>query len=130
MRFKGPVRDLPPEFCIVTAWNPGGEIVSEEANAEADAHLKAEVERQQFDHFSVTGGSADFSHAEPGYGIVCTRAEALLLARRFRQLAFYQVIAGRVYLVSVNEPHVPGELVGRWRDLVVGGGEEAEPIPV
>lgn len=125
VRFRGPAYDLPPEFCVVTAWNPDGVVVSNEENEEADAHLRSELERLNFEHFPVTGGDPGFSHAEPGHGIVCGRAEALLLARRFRQLAFFQVIAGRVYLVSVAEPHVPGELVGRWRDLVEGGEPDA-----
>lgn len=125
VRFRGPAYDLPPEFCVVTAWNPDGVVVSNEENEEADAHLRSELARLDFEHFPVTGGDRGFSHAEPGHGIVCGRAEALLLARRFRQLAFFQVIAGRVYLVSVAEPHVPGELVGRWRDLVEGGEPDA-----
>jgi len=122
VRFKGPEDDVPPEFRIITAHNPEGVVVADEVNEEADAHLRAELERLEFEHFPVAGGSPDFSHIEPGYGIVCNRAEALLLARRFCQNGFYEVLGGRVYLFSVHEAHRPGEYVGRWRDLVDGEG--------
>lgn len=128
VRFRGPVEEAPPEFRILTAHNPEGVVTSAEANDEADVHFQAELERLGFESFPVTGGSPDFSHAEPGYGVVCTRAEALLLARRFRQNGFYEVLGGRVYLFSVHEAHRSGEYVGRWRDLaekaVVDGIDE------
>lgn len=117
VRFLGPVEEAPPEFRILTAHNPEGVITAAQANDEADDHLRAELTRLEFEFFPVTGGSPDFSHAEPGYGVVCTRAEALLLARRFRQNGFFEVLGGRVYLFSVHEAHRPGEYVGRWRDL-------------
>lgn len=125
VRFRCEEGAVPPEFRIITAWNPEGEILSPAVNAVADEHLRSEIDRLRFESFPVTGGNADFSHAEPGYGIVCNRAEAVLLARRFRQLGFYEVLGGRVYLVSVHEGHAPGDPIGRWRDLL--DSEEAIP---
>ncbi len=118
VRFRCDERDVPPEFRIITAWNPGGEKTEVAANLVADEHLRSEITRLRLESFPVTGGNPEFSHSEPGYGIVCNRAEGVLLARRFRQAAFYEVLGGRVYLVSVNEGHLPGDPVGRWRDLV------------
>lgn len=117
VRFRCDLRDIPPEFRVVTAWNPEGVKAEVAANLVADEHLRGEIARLGFESFPVTGGNADFSHAEPGHGIVCNRAEAVLLARRFRQAAFYEVLGGRVYLVSVHEGHLPGDALGRWRDL-------------
>ncbi len=125
VRFRCAEADVPPEFRVVTAWNPGGERVEVAENLVADEHLRNEIARLGLESFPVTGGSPDFSHAEPGYGIVCDRAEAVLLARRFRQQAFYEVLGGRVYLVSVHEGHAPGDPIGRWRDLVVEGAGDA-----
>lgn len=119
VRFRCELDEVPSEFRIITAWNPDGETVSAEENQEADEHLRSEIARLGYEAFPVIGGNPDFSHAEPGYGIVCNRAEAVLLARRFRQLAFFEVLGGRVYLVSVCEGHAPGDPVGRWRDLLV-----------
>ncbi len=121
VRFRCELEDIPPEFRIVTAWNPDGEVADETANRGANEHLRQEIQRLGFEAFPVTGGDPEFSHAEPGYGIVCSRAEAVLLARRFRQEAFYEVLGGRVYLVSVHEGHAPGDPVGRWRNLAFAG---------
>jgi hypothetical protein len=118
VRFRCELEEVPPEFRIVTAWNPEGETVAETANLEADEHLRHEIERLEFESFPVAGGNSDFSHSEPGYGIVCNRAEAVLLARRFRQQAFFEVLGGRVYLVSVHDGHAPGEPIGFWRLLL------------
>ena len=128
VRFRCEETDIPSEFRIVTAWNPEGVRLEVAANLVADAHLRAEIDRLGFEAFPVTGGSPDFSHAEPGYGIVCNRAEAVLLARRFRQQAFYEVLGGRVYLVSVHEGHQPGDPVGRWTSLA--GPEDHSNKPV
>ncbi len=127
VQFRCEESAVPPEFRIITAWNPEGEIVDEEDNTLADEHLRREIARLKFDSFPVTGGNPDFSHAEPGHGIVCNRAEAVLLARRFRQLGFYEVLGGRVYLVSVHEGHAPGDPIGRWRDLLDSPAPMAEP---
>ncbi len=105
--FRCGLRDVPPEFRIVTAWNPEGEKTEVAANLVADEHLRSEIARLGFESFPVVGGNAEFTHEEPGHGIVCNRAEAVLLARRFRQLAFFEVLGGRVYLVSVHEGHAP-----------------------
>lgn len=124
VRFRCELRDIPSEFRVVTAWNPDGEVTDVAANHLADEHLRNEIARQGFESFPVTGGDRDFSHAEPGYGIVCNRAEAVLLARRFRQLAFFEVLGGRIYLVSVHEGHLPGDFIGCWRDRI-----EREEVP-
>lgn len=126
VRFRCELEDLPPEFRIVTAWNPDGEIADEADNRAADEHLRQEIARLEYEAFPVTGGDPEFTHAEPGFGIVCNRAEAVLLARRFRQLAFYEVLGGRVHLVATHDGHSPGEPVGRWSDL----RERATPAEV
>ena len=124
VRFRCALADVPPEFRVVTAWNPEGEATDDSANHEADEHLRHELERLELEHFRVVGGNSDFSHAEPGYGIVCNRAEAVILARRFRQLALFEVLGGRVYLVAVHEGHAPGIPVGRWDHLL-----DSEDLP-
>ncbi len=118
VRFRCSKQTVPEEFYVVTAWNPQGVRTEIPANLIADEHLRSEIERAGMHPFPVTGGSADFEHAEPGYGIVCQRNEALLLARRFRQQAFYEVAEGQVYLVSVLDGHLPGDYIGAWADLV------------
>lgn len=118
VRFRCSESDLPRHFYIITAHNPDGASVAEEANTRADAALRREIERLGFALFSVTGGSPDFSHAEPGYGIQCSREEALGLARQFRQDAFFEIREGKVILISAIPLAEPDEFVGLWRDLL------------
>lgn len=118
VRFRCDLSPVPSAFFIVTACNPEGNVVDDEANRKATGRLEEDVERLGFDTFSVTGGNKDFSHAEPGLGIRCTRSEALDLARRFRQLAIFEIRAGRVFLISADDENSEGEEVGRWEDLL------------
>ena len=118
VRFRCTQSPLPAEFFIVTACNPDGNQVDDETNRVATERLKEEIARLGFEAFPVTGGSWDFSHAEPGQGIVSSRAEALALARLFRQLAIFEVRDGRVFLIGARFETSAEEEVGRWDDLL------------
>jgi hypothetical protein len=72
------------------------------------------------DPIRVTGGNHDFTHSEPGYGIPCTRAEGLILARQFRQEAIFEVRDDRVFLISALVSPEPDEEVGLWSELSDG----------
>ena len=109
---------LPTSFFIVTAHNPDGTTVDAEANQRADEELRAEIRHLGYEAFGVTGGNADFTHAEPGWGFPCTREEALSLARRFRQDAVFEIREGQVILISALESPTPDEAIGAWGDLV------------
>lgn len=66
----------------------------------------------------MTGGSADFTHAELGHGIPCSREEALALARQFRQVAIFEVRDGTVFLHSTRSSGLEQEVIGKWSELV------------
>ena len=89
VRFRCPKPDCPPAVFILTAHNPDGIPQDDARNDQADAALQAELRRLGHDFFPVTGGNPDPSHAEPGYGVVCTREETLALAQMFRQDAVF-----------------------------------------
>lgn len=118
VRFRGETDETPPAFFIVTAYNPDGKNVAEAENQEADEKLGSELHRLEFNHFRMTGGSPDFSHAEPGYAIVCNREQALCLAKEFSQDAVYEVREGRVFLVSALTVAAVDEEIGMWVDLL------------
>lgn len=103
-RFRAelPHGGLPHSFCIVTACNPDGKTASPEANAAATASLRDLIKRQGWPHFPVTGGSADFSHAEPGFGIISELDDCITLARAFKQEALFFVERGRVFLYEAS----------------------------
>ena len=118
VRFKAelPEGGLPVRFGLVTAYNPDGRPASDAENAAATEALRAELAGGAAVFFPVTGGSADFVHAEPGFGIALnTRAEAVALGRRWRQEAVFWVEAGEVELVPCGDEE--SLIVGAWCDL-------------
>jgi len=118
VRFKAelPEGGLPVRFGIVTACNPDGRSASDTENAAATEALRAELAGGAEVFFPVTGGSADFVHAEPGFGIsLNTRAEAVALGRRWRQEAAFWVEAGEVELVPCGDGE--SSFIGAWSDL-------------
>ncbi|MEQ1842459.1 MAG: DUF3293 domain-containing protein [Verrucomicrobiales bacterium] len=114
--FRCPDPEPPAHFFIITAHNPDGEEVDDASNAIADAGFRREIVALGLESFPVTGGSPDFSHAEPGFGIVCTRETALSLARQFCQDAVFEVRHGKVILISALPSAEPDVVIGEWSD--------------
>jgi hypothetical protein len=98
-----PKNGLPSAFGIVTACNPNGRKAAEKMNQTATEALRRALTANGLFFFPVTGGSPDFFHAEPGFG-VCFRSlgEALEWGQRFHQEAIFWVEEGRVQLVPCN----------------------------
>jgi hypothetical protein len=119
VRFRCDSAELPHLFYIITAYNPDGITTDGETNQRASLALRSELEQAAHVHFPVTGGSSDFSHSEPGFGVRCTGHEALQLARQFSQDAIFKVVDGTVFLVSALNEDAPPEKIGNWDDLVV-----------
>lgn len=118
VRFKAelPEGGLPVRFGIVTACNPDGRAATAVDNAAATEALRVELVGGAEVFFPVTGGSADFVHAEPGFGIALkSRAEAVALGRRWRQEAVFWVEGGKVELVPCGDGKT--SIVGTWGDL-------------
>ena len=120
-RFRAtlPNSGLPAVFGVVTAWNPDGRDASPAENEAATARLLSSIGHCLSPiapaPFPVTGGSADFTHAEPGFGIVADRSTCLALGREFRQEAIFWIKRGTVHLISCADgTSLP---LGSWRDL-------------
>lgn len=108
-----PPSGLPHRFGIVTAYNPNGQVQSEEDNRKANAELEADLVNAGLEYFHVTGGSADGSHREPGFGIAADSPEIIRpLSRRFRQDAFFWVDAGEVFVVATGSKTLHS--IGDW----------------
>jgi len=109
-------------FGVVTPCNPNGVTVSAAKNAGAVGVLLTVLEAEGLAFFEVTGGSADFAHAEPGFGIVASFDFCLALGKRWEQEAFFGVEQGVVFLVkSTDETR---EVIGDWDGLL----EQAPPL--
>lgn len=117
-RVDPPEMKTPDSFAIITAWNPDGRPTALENNQEANDRFQSRLDKAGLYWFSVTGGSPDFAHVEPGFGVSgITRNEAVALGRNFRQEAIYWVEGGAVFLISCQDPAL--EEIGLWNDLVL-----------
>lgn len=111
----GPIEGKIPEFFfIVTAHNPFGSLATDEENTANNERLQTKIRNSAWTSFPVTGRCKD--HAEAGFGIACTRAEALRLGRQFQQDAIYEVHDDKVILIDCKEEE-PDERVGQWSKL-------------
>lgn len=102
---------------MITAHNPDGKTVDDESNNEANRKLSRAISDLGFPLIPVTGGSPDFSHAEPGFAVSCSREQALDLAREFRQDAVFEIKNNRVHLISALPSPGPDEDIGMWSEL-------------
>ena len=101
--FAGPAEALREwaegSFYILTAHNPGGVVRDAAANLRADLLLQAAL--SGCERRPAAGCSPDLAHREDGWAVrLPSRAQALELARRFGQLALYEVRRGGLVLVD------------------------------
>ena len=75
---------------VVTAHNPGGQVASDAANAEAEARFAAELDRRGLTWWPADGGDPSWSHVEPGAAVLgAAEADAVALAAEFGQEAIF-----------------------------------------
>ena len=94
---------FPNHLFIITAHNPFGEIVQDEKNDKNNTLL---LEASQCE-----------DHAEAGFGVKCSRIEAITLGKQFRQNAIYEICDDQVVLVDCQEIEAD-EMVGKWSELL------------
>lgn len=93
-------------WAVVTAFDPPGAARTAAANADADAALATALRQRGLSPLRVTGGSRDGRHREPGFAARLERDEALALARRFDQAAFFEIDRGQLRLVWCDDGSV------------------------
>jgi len=113
-----PVAGWPLDFHIITAWNPK-QIVPEQQNREADGRLRAQLTQEQFEHFPITGCSADLTHREASWGIIGVPSErAVQIGREYGQNAVIEIIEGEAFIVSCETPE--RQSIGQFQTRVKG----------
>lgn len=125
VRFRAelPAAGLPAAFGVVTACNPNGQTVSDEENHQATYALRSALTDEKHFFFPVTGGSPDFSHAEPGFGVLFkSLEEAVSWGRRYQQEAVFWINEGKVHLVPCDGT-APVEL-GTWQTLAESSAQK------
>jgi len=105
VRFRAelPKDGSPAKFGIVTACNPDGQTVASEKNEQATESLRIALSEAGHLFFPVTGGSPDFTHSEPGFGVLFTsRDNAISWGQRYQQEAIFWIVDGTVELVPCD----------------------------
>jgi hypothetical protein len=102
-RIDPPAGGLPAAFAVITAYNPMGSILDEDANSLADEALREDLITRGIPHFRMTGGNEDFSHAEPGWAAEMAFQEAVELGRKFEQLGIWWIERGILHLVDCKD---------------------------
>jgi sugar fermentation stimulation protein A len=88
---------------IITACNPRSRLLSDEENTTRNRRLERELRAKGLRVIAADGRAPDGSWQEPGFGILdADPAEVLALARRFEQLAVFEL--------------TPTELRVRWTE--------------
>lgn len=89
---------------IVTAYNPAGIEIDEQANI--DRHRRLGDAVAGVDTVTTVGSAPDGSMPEPGFALLELQLdEALDLARAFGQRAIYRWTPDELDIVGVDEPH-------------------------
>jgi hypothetical protein len=102
-RIRDAKQILEDRFAIVTAYNPHGRIAALKFNEEADARLSSRLRDMKCRCWRITGRSADFSHAEPGFAAELPLSTALVLGREFKQEAIFWVEKDSLSVITCGD---------------------------
>lgn len=99
---------------IVTACNPRSRLLSRAENTARNQQLLADIEGSGMRWIAADGGAPDGSWREPGYGTIDAQLpDVLALARRYEQLAVFELTATRLRVLW-TDPGLPPIEQG-WR---------------
>jgi hypothetical protein len=90
-RQEGSWDDWPSKFAIITAYATTGENWTDAENEKADLALEAELRGRVQWVRRLTGFSPTTKHAEPGWAVDISFADACKIGGEFRQDAIYYV---------------------------------------
>jgi hypothetical protein len=96
-------RGLTGPFAVITAYNPVGHPVEDDANQRRDRALAERLAALGVVVIPVDGRSPDGRHVEPGYGVPLPPHEACGLAREFGQTAIFWWNGEAFWLVEARK---------------------------
>lgn len=119
--------ELPSDMIIITACNPHGRNAPPSRNAHQNETLRAVLVGRGLTPTPVLGRSPSGDHQEPSWAVQMSEAEALPIARLFKQDAIYSVRAGELWILSTRAGEPPTSL-GSWSARRAGAqGAQGEP---
>lgn len=116
-RAETPDEGWPRAFAIITACDPNGVTADAESNAVRDGRLASLLKERSLRHWRATGGSPDFTHAEPGYAVEVSIQGALQIGRLFEQEAVFWIEDDELILVDCRTEAT--QRLGSWRNRIV-----------
>ena len=115
----------PKAFAVITACNPLGQGLDEEADKAATVCLRKAINRLGMKRHRVTGVSADMKHREPGFAVWgCDLPAAIQLGREFAQNAIFWIEEGKLDVVSCATG--TRQHVGLWSELLQTSADRAK----
>jgi hypothetical protein len=86
---------------VITAYNPGGQVLGEAANQCAQARLADELGRENVVTWPAYGGDRAWLHVEPSVAVLgIDMAKALALGRAYRQEAIFALTPTALQVVE------------------------------
>lgn len=97
-----------PTFAVVTACNPRGQTMREDANRRLDEQLHRDVMATGQPSVAADGLSLDRSHREIGLAVSIPKEDAQRLARTYGQSAFFWFDGSAMWIVGalVDTPDI------------------------
>jgi len=96
---------------VITAYNPAGKVVPDEANAAAHQRLEARLQEIGATYLAAAGGDVEWSHVEPSFAVMgMTEEDARALGREFGQDAIFGLSPTALVVLScdTSRTHVTG----------------------
>ena len=115
----------PKAFAVITACNPLGQGLDEEADKAVTVCLRKAINQLGMKRHRVTGVSADMKHREPGFAVWgCDLPAAIQLGREFAQNAIFWIEDGKLDVVSCATG--TRQHVGLWSELLQTSADRAK----
>ena len=115
----------PKAFAVITACNPLGQGIDEEADKAATGCLRKAINRLGMKRHRITGLSADMKHREAGFAVWgCDLPAAIQLGREFAQNAIFWIEEGKLDVVSCATG--TRQHVGLWSKLLQTSADRAK----
>lgn len=87
-------------FAVITAFNPLGQMCSDQENLHEHNVLMREVKQNGWSAVEISGCSPDMEHQEVSVAVALKGEDAFKLAKQFNQNAFYYITAQGELLLS------------------------------
>lgn len=92
---------------VLTAHNPGGQVVPDAENALAEARLTAELDRRGLAWWPAAGGDPTWTHVEPGVALIgVSESDAIALGTQFGQEAILKLTSADRRIIACSDQRV------------------------